>query len=316
MTVARSAGLLAAAPLLALVAVQTPTATAGVKPGTIKYFNGGLHRPGGSGRPVLPRIVVRNTGDGWRATTEKATFLVDLYVEAGRYSDIRTIWGTVHGTPRYLKVLFSKPSGGKARKVRVTGGRFIAHANGLGHVTRMAEQACATFGPAAAGTRVLVRQINLDIRVSSYRNTVQVYRYYPKVDVAVICQRLPAAAPSTSNPHRNRPAFRVTSAHIRFFKENKRLCPKQVSMQVRLYGTAPGKARIRVVRSDGRIVLTGGVDVKRVGNRYTGTYLKLDRARGPQNFRYRVVVTRGGRVTSRWIRLRVRCGAGGGSFTN
>jgi hypothetical protein len=312
----RLTGLLAATALVASPALTTSTATAAVKPGTVKYFNGGLHRPGGTGRPTLPRIVIRNTGNGWRASTVKATFVLDLYVEAGFLSDIHTVWGTVQGAPRYLKVLFSKPGGSKAKRVRITGGRFRAHANGLGGFSRTAETLCGTFGPSSAGTRTLVRKLNLDIRVSSYRNTAQVYRYYPKVDVAIVCERLPSRAPTAGNPHRDRPHFRITSAHLRFTKERKRLCPKQVSMQIRVYGTAPGKAQFRLIRSDGRLVQTGVIDVRRVGARYTGVYLKLDTLRQAQNFRYRVIIAGGRRVTSRWIRLRNRCGTGGRGFSN
>ncbi len=316
MSKTRLTGLLAASALVVSPALMPTTATAALKPGTVKYFNGGLHRPGGTGRPTLPRIIIRNTGNGWRASTVKATFLLDLYVEAGFLSDIHTVWGTVQGAPRYLKVLFSKPGAGKAKRVRITGGRFMVHANGLGGFSRTAETLCGTFGPSSAGSRTLVRKVALDIRVSSYRSTAQVYRYYPKVDVAIVCERLPSRAPSASNPHRDRPHFRITSAHLRFTKERKRICPKSVSMQVRLYGTTAGKAHFRVIRSDGRLVKAGVIEVRRIGARYTGSYVKLDTIRQAQNYRYRVVIAGGRRVTSPWVRLRARCGTGGGTYSN
>mgnify|MGYP003700925987 CR=1 FL=1 len=292
-------------------------ASAELRVGTVKKVDVGPYRPGGTGRPELGTVIVKWDGERWRATLDRAAFKLDVYAEAGPYSKIARIEVRLDAAPRYQAVLFADSSR-RNKKIRVNGGVLRVPGSDMGRYTGDVQNLCSVFGPKQRGTSTLVRQLAVTVMVTSQRHNIKTYYFRRNIDYAIRCVHPGNTSSAQRQPSRVPPAFRVTRASILFSKERKATCPKKVSIQATVHGTAEGRVAYRVVRSDGRIVMKGHLNIRKVGTRFRGDIVKLDTIRSNHNFKYRLETATRDHVKSRWIPLRVRCRAPGkpGSFAN
>ncbi len=269
----------------------------------------------GSGRPVLPLIVVQHDGNRWRVASNDVRFNLHIYVRVNLRYKVSRI--NVH-VPRFggatWNAYTARGKFGRRIRIRRTRAR-IANAN-LGFLPRRAVQLCHIHGRNRTGNFTLDFDYPLQVEVIGWKWN-EVGKYHRKLVDRTIrgkieCQRLAGrgskphrAAPP---PHRARPPFAVKSARMRFLQlDNRRSCPKKVYQAITFETNGPGVVRYRLRTSTGKRTKVFTVRAEpAAGGKYRAKVTRTLTIRNSLNVKFMLEVVGHAKATG-WVPLRVAC---------